>query len=630
MNGPRIVRHGWGLAALCGALLPSWSSAQTPPVLEPPTVASPPSPVDLPPPTITALPAKDDRPIRPVAEGPLHEAFLSPPKDREPTYVGKAPPSPINERPGVDPPSDKAIWIPGYWEWNPGSKDYVWTTGTWRNPPPGRFWVNGYWKREDKGWYRVPGFWSDRQTDRIDWRKEGPPIKHPDDDPGPAPGTDNFYIPGHYAPDGDGVIWKKGFWAKAQPGWSWVPAQWVRQPEGWTYQEGFWDRTLEDRGTLFAPAQVTDAARSGNTTYQPLSQVAPEQYGQLYGALGRPNSNYDGYPGCYYDNTGRYYGYANYGNLGSYYGYLDYPYTAAYGFPYFAPAGRLRPVSGGGFGGFAVDTAASVDSAVASAVLRSTEMALWLLFPGYFGGSFIGLGGLGAGFGGLLGSTYYGWGLGYFPGYFGGSFIGLGGLGFGGFGFGGIGYGGFGFPFFGFGGSGFNAGFRRGFASGFNQGFNKGRNQLFPNAAGRPQQGGRAGNGVSGLARQGGAQGSSRLAGRNGSVTGSNSLHAASSHAGRAMAPASSHPFANPFRGNTQAGANRGVGANTAHWNTGFNGAHPSTVSHSVARPTFTSATGNSAGINRGLGGINQGSINRGTGRESRARGSAMVSPTRG
>ena len=50
----------------------------------------------------------------------------------------------------------------------PGQNDYVWVTGTWRDPPPGRFWVNGYWKRDDKGWYRVPGFWSDRQTDRID------------------------------------------------------------------------------------------------------------------------------------------------------------------------------------------------------------------------------------------------------------------------------------------------------------------------------------------------------------------------------------------------------------------------------------------------------------------------------
>ena len=161
MNGPRILRQGWGMAALCGSLLSSIASGQTPPPLEPPTNSpsipaypvTPNAPTvdavspDLAPipaatpeatstpaddslPRFAALPPSDDRPIRPATEGPLHEAFLSPPKDREPTYFDKAPPSPVNERPGVDPPGDKAVWIPGYWEWNPGQKDYVWTTGT--------------------------------------------------------------------------------------------------------------------------------------------------------------------------------------------------------------------------------------------------------------------------------------------------------------------------------------------------------------------------------------------------------------------------------------------------------------------------------------------------------------------
>ena len=116
-------------------------------------------------------------------------------------------------------------------------------TGTWRVPPPGRFWVNGYWKRDDKGWYRVPGFWSERKTDRLDYRKDGPPQDRPDDEPGEPPNADCFYIPGQYYPDGDGVVWKKGYWTKVQPGWSWVPAQWVRQPDGWVFQDGYWDRT---------------------------------------------------------------------------------------------------------------------------------------------------------------------------------------------------------------------------------------------------------------------------------------------------------------------------------------------------------------------------------------------------
>ena len=304
---------------------------------------------------------RDNQPVKPMNEGPLHEAFLSPRKDRKPIFVQKTPPAPINERPAVDPPSANAQWIEGYWEWDPGRKDYVWVTGTWRVPPPGRFWVNGYWKRDQQGWVRVPGFWTDRQTDRLDYRKNGPPQDRPDDEPGEPPSADCFFVPGQYYPDGDGVVWKKGFWAKVQPGWAWVPSQWNRQPEGWVFQDGYWDRTLEDRGTLFAPAQLDKSAKPNqDLTYQPYTQVSPEMYGQLYGAFGRPNSYYDGYPGVYYDQDGRFYGYANYGTLGGYYGYLDYPYYGGYGYPYISTpvdygygyGGYGDPYGYGGYGGY--------------------------------------------------------------------------------------------------------------------------------------------------------------------------------------------------------------------------------------------------------------------------------------
>ena len=286
--------------------------------------------------------------VRPLTEGPLHEAFLSPRKDRNPKRVEQAPPPPLSERPGIEPPSASAEWIEGYWEWDTSRNDFVWVTGTWRVAPPGRFWVNGYWKRDDKGWFRVPGFWSERKTDRLDYRKDGPPHDHPDDEPGDPPNADCFFIPGQYYPDGDGVVWKKGYWTKAQPGWSWVPAQWVRQPDGWVFQEGYWDRTLEDRGILFTPAEVDKGARgTDDLTYQPYSKVAPEMYGQLNGAFGRPNSNYDGYPGVYYDDSGRYYGYGSYGYLNGYYGYLDYPYYGGNGYPY-----NTTPVQNGMGGGY--------------------------------------------------------------------------------------------------------------------------------------------------------------------------------------------------------------------------------------------------------------------------------------
>src|SRR5579883_637727 len=513
-----------------------------------------------------------DQPVKPMAEGPLHEAFLSPRKDGNPVHVDKEPPPPIAERPGLDPPSANAEWIGGYWEWDPGKKDFIWVTGTWRVPPPGRFWVNGYWKRDDRGWYRVPGFWSERRTDRIDYRKNGPPQECPDEDPGPPPSDDCFYIPGQYYPDGDGVVWKPGFWAKIQPGWSWVPAQWVRQPEGWTFQEGYWDRTLEDRGTLFAPAEVQPGARDGNTVYQPYTQISPQSYGLLYGAYGRPNSYYDGYPGCYYDPSGRYYAYAQYGSMGPYYGYLDYPYYGTLGYPY-----SSYPVTYGGYYG-------SPYYGLGFGPLGGV---------GYYGGGFGGYGGYGYGLlGGAFGLGYggYGYGFGYpYYGYggfgypFGYGFGGFGfpyfglGLGFG-FGFPFFGFGGFGFPFFGFGGFGGFGGFHhhhmpffpggRNFVG--NGNFNSGNfnNNRFVNIT------------------------NNRTINRNTTINNFNNIHSAArvsplsrGHNG-VMPPPSSRPFGNPFH---TASMTRGTqhGPTGANWNSGFNGVHHTSVQHTAARPAF-------------------------------------------
>ncbi len=63
-----------------------------------------------------------DKPVKPMTEGPLHEAFLSPAKDRDPLHVASRPPPPLVERPGVDPPDPNVQWIEGYWEWDKGRR----------------------------------------------------------------------------------------------------------------------------------------------------------------------------------------------------------------------------------------------------------------------------------------------------------------------------------------------------------------------------------------------------------------------------------------------------------------------------------------------------------------------------
>jgi hypothetical protein len=91
------------------------------------------------------------------------------------------------------------------------------------------------------------------------WRTTGPPIDHPDDRPGPAPGPDFFFVAGYYTPIGDRLAWSPGFWARLQPGWDWVPARWVRRPDGWEFRAGYWAR---DSATVTPP----EPANPGLTT----------------------------------------------------------------------------------------------------------------------------------------------------------------------------------------------------------------------------------------------------------------------------------------------------------------------------------------------------------------------------
>jgi hypothetical protein len=188
---------------------------------------------------------------------PPHEALQASALSPNPEHFDKAPPARIAERPGARPPGPDARWLEGYWDWDKGRKDFAWVTGTWLVPPPGKFWVNGYWRREPKGWYRVPGFWSgvspvpkDGQVQEPprDGRRVGLPLPLPEEPVGMAPGPDYFYIPGEYVPGPSGVVWRAGFWARAQPGWEWNPARWDRWANGWVFREGFWRRAANPPG----------------------------------------------------------------------------------------------------------------------------------------------------------------------------------------------------------------------------------------------------------------------------------------------------------------------------------------------------------------------------------------------
>src|SRR5262249_39287334 len=128
MNG--VHRFGLGLAFVVGSLLviPAFgqeSGGSAPPDPAPPANFE----ANQPGPGPGTDGAASDQRVKPMTEGPLHEAFLSPRKDQDPVRINQTPPAPIAERPGLDPPRGDAEWIEGYWEWEAGKKDFVWVTG---------------------------------------------------------------------------------------------------------------------------------------------------------------------------------------------------------------------------------------------------------------------------------------------------------------------------------------------------------------------------------------------------------------------------------------------------------------------------------------------------------------------
>jgi len=234
---------------------------------------------------------EEDPVALPAERGSPHEAILAPGMTQQSGPTAESPPAPILERPGESAPSPDSRWIEGYWDWDKTRGEFHWVTGAWRIPPPGKFWVGGYWRRSEGGWYRVPGFWSERSaipaptagqavSPPRDWRRTGPPAERPEETPGTPPAPDYFYIPGEYVPQGEGVVWRRGFWYRSQPGWEWNPVRWVRQATGWAFREGSWSRvaiTPENGSALPDAAVVSTATHTGpssnDTTVDPPAPI---------------------------------------------------------------------------------------------------------------------------------------------------------------------------------------------------------------------------------------------------------------------------------------------------------------------------------------------------------------------
>jgi hypothetical protein len=234
--------------------------------------------------TLSPLAAQPPADVEVLARGPVHEAFATTAEFPQPgPVVGKPPPPPIEELPPDQRPAgDNVQWLPGYWHFDDERQDYVWISGFWRVPPPGRVWVPGSWQEVAGGFQWTAGFWQDPTPPAP--QQFAPPIEYLPPPPPPAevfpsvpqPHAASVYVPGSWVWRGR-YLWRPGFWMDVRPGWVWVPAHFRCTPVGYVFIEGYWDRELADRGVLFAPVAFAPAAVARpQFVYTPAYVVPPQ------------------------------------------------------------------------------------------------------------------------------------------------------------------------------------------------------------------------------------------------------------------------------------------------------------------------------------------------------------------
>jgi hypothetical protein len=261
------------------------------------------------------LPPLDKQPanvdgVEPLARGPVHEAYALPADQQVgPGAVApKQPPEPIEEVPPDQKPEGKNVqWIPGYFQWEEEKTDFIWISGFWRVPPPGRVWVPGNWRKIGDGWQWVGGFWASANGDAAQpapppqqdqpqvQPQPAPPLQPqapqpqaelqylPEPPPTlengpvtPAPGDDAIYVPGIWSWRGR-YVWRPGFWIDYRPGWVWVPPHYRWTPCGYVFVSGYWDYPLVERGLLFSPVYITPTVYAAPTfVYTPTYVIREE------------------------------------------------------------------------------------------------------------------------------------------------------------------------------------------------------------------------------------------------------------------------------------------------------------------------------------------------------------------
>jgi hypothetical protein len=289
-------------------------------------------------------PAQQPDGVEVQTRGPIHEGYANP-VDGKPTesmLIERQPPEAIEEvPPDQKPAGDNVQWIPGYWAWDEARNDFIWVSGFWRVPPPGRSWVPGSWRQVASGWQWVAGYWA--APEQPQEYLPPPPASLEAGPAVPAPSDDHVYVPGSWVYSGYRYVWRPGVWVVHRPGWVWIPAHFRWTPVGYVYVEGYWDYTLRDRGILFAPCWIDRRVAYRPGWYYAPSVVVYDDwlYGAMFVRAGSPHYYFGDYFEARYTSLGYHSWFSVSFSVGFRYDPLFSYYSVQYRRdPYWAPAIR--------------------------------------------------------------------------------------------------------------------------------------------------------------------------------------------------------------------------------------------------------------------------------------------------
>ncbi len=96
--------------------------------------------------------------------------LIFPSPARAQVYIGLGirlgPPPPREEKIVVVRPYPEAVWVAGYYDWNPRRQRYFWIRGHWVRPPRAHVvWLAPRWEQRNGEWVHYKGRWQDEQRE---------------------------------------------------------------------------------------------------------------------------------------------------------------------------------------------------------------------------------------------------------------------------------------------------------------------------------------------------------------------------------------------------------------------------------------------------------------------------------